>query len=306
MLNALSADELAVTMTPTFTKAQAEERRRMTDWLEARIVASKKKPSAEVVTLTPMLAQLLLEEGRNPVNRPLSQRNSADIGADIANGRFEFNGESIVISNTGILIDGQHRCAQVAATKHSIETVIVFGPNEAARFTIDIGKSKTVSNFLAMKGRHYTGVLGAAVGYHLQWRKIGALLYGGGKHYPTKPEILAAADETRGMETSVEFTVPAMKSPVRSHAVLAFCHFVFWKKTNRESADQFILRLIEGDGLRRNDPILYCRNRLIKSGRSVPAGERAELIFKCWNAHRLGNTIDHLKISGGALPKVER
>lgn len=293
-------------LSPRLTKARAEERERMVEWLEQRIAASKKKPSAEVVTLTPVLAQLLLEEGHNPVNRPFSQRNSADIGADIANGRFEFNGESIVISNTGILLDGQHRCAQVVATGRSIETVMVFGPKEAARFTIDIGKSKTVSNFLAMKGRHYTGVLGAAVNYHLQWRKNGALLYGGGKNYPTKSEILAAADELRGMDTSVEFTAPTMKSPVRSHAVLAFCHFVFWKKSGREAADHFILRLIEGDGLKRTDPILYCRNRLVKCGRSEPAGERAELIFKCWNAHRLGHSIDHVKLTGGALPKVER
>lgn len=171
---------------------------------------------------------------------------------------------------------------------------------------IDIGKSKTVANFLAMKGRVYTHVLGAAVNFHLQWRQSGFLAYGGGKTYPTKVQILAAADELKGIDTSVEFTVPSMKT-VRSHAVLAFCHYAFWKRANREAADYFILKLINGDGLQKGDPILYCRNRLLNMGRGTHSGTRAELVFKCWNAHRMGGRLDHVKLSGnGLLPKLER
>lgn len=288
---------------PALTGRKLIERDRHIAWLHERIIKSRKEPVAEVVTLVPGLAELLLE--RNPVNRPIAKKNAADLAADIANGRFEFNGESIVVSNTGVLLDGQHRCGQVIATGVPIQTVIVFGPKESARFTIDIGKTKTVGNFLAMKGRAYSNVLAGVASFHLQYRTLGKLGETGHERMPTKAEVLAIADEVKGIDQSVEFTVPAMKT-VRNHAVLAFCHSVFWKKATREAADEFILRLIEGDGLRKGDPILYCRNRLIATGRGSLANARAELIFKCWNASRLGHGITHFKLTGGKLPKVER
>jgi hypothetical protein len=56
---------------------------------------------------------------------------------------------------------------------------------------------------------------------------------------------------------------------------------------------------------RRGDPILYCRNRLIGGGRGMPAHSRIELIFKCWNAYRMGHGVDHCKLTG-KLPKIEK
>lgn len=285
-----------------------DEHKRAASWIEDHVDASKKKPSAEVVTLTPLLARLLLT--RNTDNRPISRRNAEDLAADIANKRWEFNGESIVVSKNGKLLDGQHRCEQVVNTGKAIETVIVFGPRDQARFTIDTGKSKTVSNFLSMKGKLYTAALGPAINYALQWREHGRIVTGGGAgrgvQPPTKAQIIAAADELSGIDASVEVTSSSMKT-VKSHAVLAFCHFAFSRRANRTLADEFMTKLIDGDGLRKGDPILYCRNRLIGMGRGVRADIRSELIFKCWNAWRNGQQVDHLKLSGaGKLPKVER
>jgi hypothetical protein len=281
----------------------AYDLKRTTDWLDEQIAAGKKKAHSSVVTITPTLAQLLLE--RNPINRPISKRNAADLASDIASGRFEFNGESIVISNTGTLIDGQHRLAQVIATGACIESVLVFGPKEAARFTIDTGRSKTIGNFLAMKGQTYTNILGPAVGFILQWKEHGRISTGGDQARPTKAQIIAAVDELRGIDESVAFTAAAMKN-IRSHAVLAFAHYVLWKRSSREAADRFMTKLFEGDELKRTDPILYCRERLRRMGRESMANARAELVFKCWNAHRRGEQIDKIVIVGGKLPKVEK
>lgn len=276
---------------------------RMKVWLEERIARGKKNPIAEVVTLTPVLASLLLE--RNSANRPISKTGKNEIKQDIANGRFVFNGESIIVSDTGILNDGQHRCINVLEAGIAIQTVIVFGPKEETRYSVDSGKSKTVSNYLAMKGRKYTHILGAAVSFVIQWKSRGYLNHGNEYTRPSKQAILEGADHLRGIDASVEFTSAAMKS-VGSHAVLAFCHYAFWKASSRENADHFMTKLMEGDGLKKGDPILYCRNRLLGMGRGVHAGARAELVFKCWNAWRSGHTIDHFKMSGGKLPKLER
>lgn len=122
------------------SKIDPRVQERLRVWLDDHIAASKRKPNAEVVTLVPALAALLLE--RNPVNRPISKSNASELRQDVASDRFMFNGESIVVSDTGVLLDGQHRCKIVVDTGIPIETVIAFGPKEAARFTIDTGKVK--------------------------------------------------------------------------------------------------------------------------------------------------------------------
>lgn len=283
--------------------AKMPEYRRMVEWLEQKIEQGKEKKFAEVVTLTPLLAQLLL--ARNPENRPLSKQNSFNLLADVTNNKFIFNGQSVVVSDTGILNDGQHRCQAVATAGKGIETVIVFGAPEKARFFTDLGRPKSASNFLKMKGKQYTTALAAAINYYLQWQKNGILAYGGGRARPTKADIVEAADELRGIDKSIEITVGSMKT-IGNHGVLAFCHYAFKKRTDVETADYFILRLIDGDGLRKGNPIYYCRNRLLGMGRGYTAHNRSEIIFKCWNAWRTNATIDHLKLSGGKLPKLER
>lgn len=299
MLNVLNEKQIDEAVKSVGSPAEVG---RMTIWLEEHVAKGKKSPHAEVVTLTPVLASLLLE--RNPVNRPISKTNNNEIRQDMANGRYVFNGESIIISDTGTLNDGQHRCLNVLETGVPIQTVIVFGPKEETRFTVDTGRSKTVANFLSMKGRKYTHVLGPASGYILQWKQLGWIPYDGSAR-PSKQAILQAADTIKGIDASVEFTSDCMKT-VRSHAVLAFCHHAFWKASSREDADYFMTKLIHGDGLKKGDPILYCRNRLIGMGRNTRAGNRVELVFKCWNAHRNNHGIDHFKLSGGKLPKLER
>lgn len=301
MLNVLTEKEVESAVSRPV--GSETEFKRMRAWLDDCIARGKKKKFSDIVTITPVLATLMME--RNPINRPINKRSTNEIKQDLANGKFVFNGQPIIISDTGVLNDGQHRLRTVIETGISIEAVVVFGPSEASRFTVDSGRSKTVSNFLAMKGRKYSLVLGASVNYTTQWRQVGRIVYGSFEDKPTKQKILAAADEIKGIDTSVEFTAPAMKT-VRSHAVLAFCHNVFWKKSSRENADFFLSKLIDGDGLRKGDPIYFCRQKLLSMGRGHDAGTRAELIFKCWNAWRTNSKIEVFRATGKALPKVER
>lgn len=299
-----TVSEATIEVNETVHGASKEEYRRMKDWLERKIENSKREPIAEVVRLTPCLAHLLLYRNKN--NRPVSTRNSANLASDIANGRWEFNGQSVVISSTGILIDGQHRCQQVIATNKAVTTVMVFGPKEASRFTIDTGRAKTIGHFLGMKGHKYTHALGPALNYLLQWKENGYINFGGkNPNLPTTAQKLEALDEHKSIETSIEFTAESMKT-VRSHAAVAFCHYVFAKKSGRGAADEFIGRVIDGDGVRKGDPAYYCRERLKNLSRGVSANVRIDLIFKCWNASRLGHRIDHCKLSSTTLPKVER
>ena len=300
MLNTISEVAIDENNAP-LTRAQSDERKRMDDWLKERIAIGKKRPTAEVITLVPSLAKLLLE--RNPANRPIGRYNTETLTADVASKRWEFNGESIVVSRDGILLDGQHRCTVVAATGISIETVIVFGPREEARYTIDIGKPKSAANFLHMKGWKDTNHLSAAISMLLQYRKTGAVV--AGYLRPTKTEIVQAAGEFKGISDSVEFVADATKRRLGSRSALAFCHFIFWKRASRELADSFMRQLIDGDGLRKGGTIYYCRERLIGLGRGARPETRAELVIKTWNAWRRGDRVTKIVLNG-SFPKLER
>lgn len=291
---------------PATPRKTTVERERMASWLEERIASGRRKASAEVVTLTPALAELLLEH--NTDNRPITSNNAGNIAADIANGRFEFNGESIVISRDGVLIDGQHRCAVVVQTRTPVETVIVFGPKTDARFTIDIGRPKSAGNFLHMQGYKNTNVLASAARLILIYRHHGKIVSSSRDyaHKPTKTEVVAAAGQLPGLALSVDFFAATPRS-LGSRSVLAACHYLIAKKSSRENADHFFRRLIEGSDLKRGDPILYCRNKLPDHRAVAGSGINSmmELIFKCWNANRRGEEITRMFFNG-RLPKIER
>lgn len=275
---------------------------RMRAWLENQIAKGKKEPLAEVIALTPCLASLLLE--RNPINRPIGKYNTAVLRADMANGRFTFNGESVVLSNTGILLDGQHRCASVIETGRTITTVIVFGPKEDARYTIDIGKPKTAANFLSMKGYVDTNNMAAVVSLLIQYGRTGTILSGADAR-ATKTEIVQAIENYPGLEKSIVAVWGATKQRLGSRSALAFCHYLFKKKAGAEAADEFMRLLIENDGLRKGTPIHTCRKRLEGLDRGIRVGDRVQIIFKCWNAWRRGESLMSVKI-GDNLPKIEK
>jgi hypothetical protein len=77
------------------------------------------------------------------------------------------------------------------------------------------------------------------------------------------------------------------------------------KKAGKVAADEFILKVIEGHGLRPTDPALYCRNRMLQLLRRTMANARIDLLFKCWNAWRRHQRIERCHLSETSLPKVE-
>lgn len=298
MLNVLSEGEVeqAIEQKPV---GSPTEIKRMREWLDERIKRGKKEPHSEVATLTPVLAFLLLE--RNTNNRNIRRMNSESIRADIDSDRWMFNGESVVVSDTGILIDGQHRCDAVVKTGRSIRVCLVFGASEEARYTIDIGSPKSAANFLHMKGYTDTNNMAAAIGLILQYQKTGDIPYGYVRC--TKTEVVSAVSELKGVQASIDMVTGART--VGSRSVLAFCHYVFKKKSGVEAADEFVSKLISGDGIRRGDPIYHCRERLISMRGNTRAEQRAGVVFRAWNHWRLGEKVTKI-VAPSKLPKLER
>lgn len=281
--------------------AHAEERR-LVAWLDRMVAAGASGVFSEVVQITPTLARLLLS--KNDQNRPISKTAVAKYRRDILNGAWSVNGQTIVISRDGLLNDGQHRLNAIIEAGKSVSAVMVFGVKRESRFTLDQNVVRTAGHYIGMNGVANANVVAAVAGFIWQHKTHGFLSHQAA-YRPTKAEILRTANHFVGIEESIRAVPNKGILLLGGRAILTFCHFTLAAASDGASAGVFIARLADGVGLGARDPILYVRNRLIGSTRLSP-NEKAELIFRAWNAHRRGETPKTLLIMGGKLPALER
>lgn len=297
------AERKAHTIDPLFSHANVAETRRAVAWLNDRIArASPANPITEVVDLTPVMAELLLE--RNPENRHLRDSRVAEYTIDITNGDWEFNGENIKVSADGRLNDGQHRCHAVIRAGRAIRTAIMFGLERDSRMTVDQGAVRTLGNYLTMDGHKRANILAATASLVYQYETSGRIM-SGGRGKPTKVQARRIVEQRPELIDSVE-AIPRGGRIASSPAVLAFCHHVFARRAGASAATSFILSLSLGDGLPASSPIYRAREKLLVEGKRLRAWEKVELIFRTWNAWRRGKKQTKASPILGDLPTLER
>lgn len=279
------------------------EDRKATLWLDEQVKQSQSGIVTNTIELTPALARVLLS--RNPDNRKLSESFVENYTRDIENGAWSFNGEPIIVSREGWLNDGQHRCAAVVAANKSIDVVFVVGAPRESRLTLDQGRNRMTADYLSMNGHADATTLAATGGFVWQYLRAGQILRHR-KYRPTKGEILALIDATPSIATSLEAVMRKGSDTAGGRSTLVFCHWAIARAAGQEAATNFTTSLIVGANLLARDPILYARNRLAADRTRLTPNEKAELIFRAWNAHRRRETPKTLPILNGALPVLER
>lgn len=299
---------LKIAERPTEGKAEANpfigfsDDHRAAMWLDEEVKKARKGVTTQVVELTPALARVLLE--RNPDNRRLNANVLDTYVRDMQNGAWRFNGEPLIVSADGKLNDGQHRCTAVVEADVSMPAVLIIGVARDSRETLDQGRTRTASDYLSMNGHINTNNLAATASFIWQYRTRG-LLSGNTRDRPTKSEVLNLVSDHPGILDSVHVVQSVHAAAFGGKSLLAFCHWTFWQASARSDADDFIQALLRGDGLLSRDPVLYVRNRLIAERGRSRANDKAELIFRAWNARRKGETPRTMMIVGGVLPVVE-
>jgi hypothetical protein len=302
MLKIADAESLGKVLAASPSLARKAEDDRALRWLDARVLAARSGVMTMPVELTPSLARALL--ARNPENRRVSEMNVSKFARDIVNGAWKFNGEPIIVAADGSLNDGQHRCLAVIEADVPIMVVIVIGTDRDTRFTIDQGKNRMAADYLSMNGHTDANALAAAGGYVWQHEQHGRLS-AQGLYRATKGEVLATIDKYPSIAASLTAISKKGCDNVGGRSLLAFCHWTFAQSAGLVAADAFVDALITGSNLSARDPVLYARNRLMAERGRLKASEKAELIFRAWNASRRGETPRTMTIQNGALPVVE-
>lgn len=296
---------------PLFTAAATTGKRRAEALLAALLRrAEKEGPFTEIVDLTPELAELLLAS--NADNRNVSPGLVEGISRDIIEGRWVFNGETLIVSIDGQLNDGQHRCLAVIKAARPVRTNISFGLDRNTRLTVD-GQQKTrmPGDYLAMDGFANAHNIAAAAGYIWQIERFGSIPEkAASKHFrPTKQQVSEVAHRYHEDLQEALSAAPSKGSQkVASLSLLAVTYLLISRATeDKAAAKEFIRRIVDGVELAATSPIYVVRERLMKDKRERKFTPRSAvmLMLRGWNAHRRNQPYSKAQL-GDNWPKIAR
>jgi hypothetical protein len=273
-----------------------------------KAVTSSSGVTYELTTITPKRAQQILDA--NPRNRNLNQRLVLSYAREMKGGRWQENGDAIRISDTGFLLDGQHRLAAVERTGIPLrDALLVSGLPEKAQDTMDAGKKRTVADQLKINGvANYTS-LAAVARYAYTW-----VLEPNGNHkMDTSRRIVSNSELLEFIEDQPELneaaTVATHYRGPGNRSVIGFCWWVL-ADIDKDDADEFMTSLSTGADLKEGNPILTLRNELMSLtstvGQSLERTWMIRLIFYCWNKWRAEERLVRIRLPrGGKGPITE-
>lgn len=271
-----------------------------------KLPLKERKP--EVVTLTPELAAGLLEH--NGLNRPLSDVHVQRIANQIKTGKWQFNGDTIKVADTGDILDGQHRLWAVIEAKKPVETIVVYGVKSTAFSTIDtLRRPRSGADVLALNGAHgYRMQMAQALMWLMRWQRECLESWKAPQNKLENSDIETAYAAHPNI---VRATQRAMQlRSVANPSVMAFLYYIL---ANRDAAlaERMMATLEDPAGVGVNDPFFRLRAYFTADAkRRKDALMTIALTFKAANAAKAGTKIQSLfwKSQGKAVepfPKLE-
>ena len=261
-------------------------------WLNECIARSASGVFSEVATVSPGLAAELLR--RNEHNRGIKQLKATQYAADMRGNRWAFNGEPIIISDTGELNDGQHRMQAIIDANLSLPFLFVFGVARASRETVDQGAARGASDYLGMAGTENASssatiarlllAYEANKGQSVDTREI------------TNTQVVARVRNDDNIAAAAHFAVSKGRHGKQYVAgtLIGFCYYLF-SEIDEADAAEFLTQVCTGADLKPGCPAIAVRERLLAVGKGRQA--KAAILFRGWNFYRRG-----MKVRSNSLP----
>jgi hypothetical protein len=239
--------------------------------------------SAELMRITPEVARDLLKNALP--NRPISKARVRALIEDLRRGRWQTNGESIILDASLRLLDGQHRLMAVAESGIAITALVVVGVAPAAMPSIDQGRSKGGADVLHMAQLPRAQQLASAARWLWRYqnqsmRQATVLL----RDY----ELPAFIGQHPGLPGALDWGRTVRAFLAQGSASMLF-HVM--AQTDAATARQLFHGLATGQNLSAADPPWHVRERLLKDKRPLRHAvivERAALVVLAWDCVRKG------------------
>jgi hypothetical protein len=261
------------------------------------------KTETRCVILTPKLAETLLL--RNTNNRPISQLNVTKITKAITNGEWNNDGNAIIFDLNGVLLNGAHRLTSVVKADKPIVIKIGTGYLPEVFTTMDVGKTRTGSDVLAIAGFENYRLCSTTANFLFKLYR-GSVAEVGSNTTATQqlshPELIKFIEEKPRLRESIKFYLNNKKkqdTKIVYNYIICGLHYLFSGK-DKDMADEFIISLLSGNELNDRSPIKAVRTRLLNSSRdryqSISHGDSIKLIITGWNKFRNGELCKHIQI----------
>jgi hypothetical protein len=244
-------------------------------------------PPAFATEITPEMAVKWLE--KNEINRRLST-SSIENWADVMKRKqWELNGETIIIGDTGDVLDGQHRLWACVESNTSFESYVVIGMSKEVFDTIDTGKKRSGADALHIRNKmkgvesKYEGAIMAAIVTCLEY-KMG-VWKARHSHVITNQDKIDFLEKNPGIASWVlKARVPRKKTWENTYAANIGAITYLGSKKYPMKAETFVAGFITGNDLPVNSPILNLRQRL-GTEKQLKKWDRLKLIIYAWNLH---------------------
>lgn len=260
----------------------------------------------EYIEVTPEQAQAWVAGSK--MNRPPRKKHVDKIARAMQAGLFVFNGETIILDEHGLLLDGQHRCLACIEASKSFDTLVVRGMPRDVFDSIDQGSIRTSADSLSIRGIDNAKAVASVLRYIGAWR-AGYGPWVLGLYLATPHEAAELHSTTPHIEEHVAVGKKVVAAIGGGSAFYAFMHWLLSHKSQRQ-ADEFFEKLATGAGLNAGDPVLLLRNEIVaqqkKRAKSNVTADTYAMFVNAWNAMRRGRPLQRLKGTyNGQVPAIE-
>jgi hypothetical protein len=254
-------------------------------------------PTAKIIVVTKELADYYLSN--NETNRSINSNRVMKYANQMKAGKWQLNGEAIIIGTNEALLDGQHRLKAISQYNLTINLMFCFGIDPATFDTIDTGDSRTNADVLAISGiRPGTAkTLSVCIKKDILMQNTGRISDTAKMAYKITPhEILKASESNHDYIKAVEFieTFPRKNLQIAASA-LSFLAYRFFKIDYRFS-HEWMTGFITGVGLAADDPRIWIRNLLWRySNSSVDRTllHKIGIIIRVWHSEITGKRFKY-------------
>lgn len=271
-------------------------------WLNECIKRGEREVFMEVCTITPGLASVLLN--MNPNNRPLSESRVRRFAKDMIDGRWEFNGEPIIVAADGDLNDGQHRLSAIISSNSPQALLLVFGVTRESRLTVDQGGGRTAGHYLGMEGVKNANLCASIARIVLGFEASDGTKT---RSDASNSEVFQRSMSDEGVRDAAHYAASVNKYArgILTATYIGAAYYLF-AEIDEGDARKFLDQVCVGEDIKRGDPAFAVRRALTgheTSGTHSARKDAMEVVFRGWNAFRQGRKLNLAKTLG-VLPAL--
>lgn len=250
---------------------------------------------SDVIEITPQMASQWLATSRTK-NRFESATIVKRFAADMAGGKWQLNGESIVFDTTGSILNGHHRLRACVLAGVCFKSLVVNGvpPEHFACF--DTGRARNSADVLDIAGESNARAL-ASLARAVHFWELGCDVTAFGKQSFTGEMAIEVVARHEGLRQCVTWAKTASNKyrPING-TLFGWAKYVL--PFMDESGEDFVEKLATGVNLESDSPILALRrwfdNRAMSAMHSKQFDKMAALVY-AWNHYYFGRKVTHIK-----------